>query len=223
MMLRTLRSASMLARRALHSSAKQSQSQQSQQATTFHKTAAVAGATAAALFSSGFYLSGNGEEEEEEEELSTKGMALMRPHQTGGQKGETIYEVNCHVDKDVADDFKKWLKGHYVDLLEVDGFRSAEMLEIEHVPDTTPNVLFVLGGPGAGKGTQCGNIIANYEYEHISAGDCLREERNNPKSEHGALINVRTRKIFYFFIFSRVVAVVAAAIVSTLTYIEPYL
>ena len=127
MMLRTLRSASMLARRALHSSAKQSQSQQSQQATTFHKTAAVAGATAAALFSSGFYLSGSGEEEEEEE-LSTKGMALMRPHQTGGQKGETIYEVNCHVDKDVADDFKKWLKGHYVDLLEVDGFRSAEML-----------------------------------------------------------------------------------------------
>ena len=196
MMLRTLRSASMLARRALHSSSKQSQSQSQQShATTFHKTAAVAGATAAALFSSGLYLSGSGGEEEET--VSTKGMALMRPHQTGGQEGETIYEVNCHVDKDVADDFKQWLKGHYVDLLEVDGFRSAEMLEIEHVPDTTPNVLFVLGGPGAGKGTQCGNIIANYEYEHISAGDCLREERNNPKSEHGALINVRKENIFF--------------------------
>jgi len=128
--LRTLRSTSTLARRTLHSSAKQQQ-----QHAAFHKTAAVAGATAAALVSSGLYFSGDGEE--------TTSASLMLPHV--GTEGETIYEVNCHVDKDVADDFKKWLKGHYVDLLQVDGFRSAEMLEVEHQPNTTPNVLFVLG------------------------------------------------------------------------------
>jgi UMP-CMP kinase len=108
---------------------------------------------------------------------------------TNGTDGATIYEVNCHVDTDVAEDFKVWLKPHYEEILKLDGFQSAEMFEVEREPDNTPNVLFVLGGPGAGKGTQCGNIVANYDYEHISAGDCLREERNNPDSENGALIN----------------------------------
>jgi UMP-CMP kinase len=108
---------------------------------------------------------------------------------TQGTKGETIYEVNCHVDSDVADAFKAWLRPHYAELLKLDGFQTAEMFEVEAIPDDTPNVLFVLGGPGAGKGTQCANIVANYDYEHISAGDCLRAERNNPNSENGALIN----------------------------------
>ena len=77
-----------------------------------------------------------------------------------------------------------------VEMLDIEGFLSAEMLAVE-APAAKPKpvVLFVLGGPGAGKGTQCGNITTNYEYQHISAGDCLRAERKNPDSEHGALIN----------------------------------
>eukprot|EP00929_Paragymnodinium_shiwhaense_P118206 TRINITY_DN9003_c0_g1_i2.p1 TRINITY_DN9003_c0_g1~~TRINITY_DN9003_c0_g1_i2.p1 ORF type:complete len:226 (+),score=37.84 TRINITY_DN9003_c0_g1_i2:78-680(+) len=56
--------------------------------------------------------------------------------------------------------------------------------------DAPPKVLFVLGGPGAGKGTQCAKIIENYpKWAHVSAGDCLRAERNNPDSEDGKLIN----------------------------------
>jgi len=51
------------------------------------------------------------------------------------------------------------------------------------------NVIFVLGGPGAGKGTQCENIVNNYSYKHLSAGDLLRAERNNPESAHGKLIS----------------------------------
>jgi len=48
----------------------------------------------------------------------------------------------------------------------------------------------VLGGPGAGKGTQCTNIVERCKgWEHISAGDCLREERQNPESKDGQLIN----------------------------------
>ena len=107
-----------------------------------------------------------------------------------GTNGSTIYEVNCHVHTDVADAFKTWLKPHYAEILKLDGFQSAEMLEVEDVPSEIPNVLFVLGGPGAGKGTQCSNIVSNYkDYAHISAGDCLRAERNDPTSENGGLIN----------------------------------
>lgn len=51
-----------------------------------------------------------------------------------------------------------------------------------------PNVVFVLGGPGAGKGTQCANIVNEYGYIHLSAGDLLRAERKKPGSETGALI-----------------------------------
>lgn len=51
-----------------------------------------------------------------------------------------------------------------------------------------PNVVFVLGGPGAGKGTQCQKIVENFGYVHLSAGDLLREERVNPGSQYGELI-----------------------------------
>merc|ERR1711915_1104368 len=40
-----------------------------------------------------------------------------------------------------------------------------------------PNVIFVLGGPGAGKGTQCVKIVEQFGYVHLSAGDLLRAER----------------------------------------------
>jgi len=51
-----------------------------------------------------------------------------------------------------------------------------------------PNVIFVLGGPGAGKGTQCARIVENFGYVHLSAGDLLRAERKAPGSEFGELI-----------------------------------
>ncbi|CAL1141877.1 unnamed protein product [Cladocopium goreaui] len=53
-----------------------------------------------------------------------------------------------------------------------------------------PRVVFVLGGPGAGKGTQCAKICDAYpQWQHISAGDCLRAERQDPNSKDGELIN----------------------------------
>jgi UMP-CMP kinase len=50
-------------------------------------------------------------------------------------------------------------------------------------------VIFLLGGPGSGKGTVGEKINSKYKYELISAGDLLREEKKNPKSKNGALIN----------------------------------
>lgn len=38
-------------------------------------------------------------------------------------------------------------------------------------------VVFVLGGPGSGKGTQCGRLVEHFGLVHLSAGDLLREER----------------------------------------------
>jgi len=46
----------------------------------------------------------------------------------------------------------------------------------DHVA-TKFNVVFVLGGPGAGKGTQCTRISEAFNWVHLSAGDLLRAER----------------------------------------------
>lgn len=56
-----------------------------------------------------------------------------------------------------------------------------------------PQVVFVLGGPGAGKGTQCQNIVKEYGFVHLSAGDLLRAERQNPASAYGEMIEEKIR------------------------------
>ena len=55
-------------------------------------------------------------------------------------------------------------------------------------------VVFVLGGPGAGKGTQCANLVPDFGFVHLSAGDLLREERNREGSEFGELIETCIRE-----------------------------
>ncbi|CAL1534440.1 unnamed protein product [Lymnaea stagnalis] len=47
------------------------------------------------------------------------------------------------------------------------------------------NVVFVLGGPGAGKGTQCEKIQETFGYQHLSAGELLRQERLAKGSQYG--------------------------------------
>ncbi|XP_072158560.1 adenylate kinase isoenzyme 1 isoform X1 [Bemisia tabaci] len=43
------------------------------------------------------------------------------------------------------------------------------------VPTDVP-IVWVLGGPGCGKGTQCDRIVQKYGFTHISTGDLLRDE-----------------------------------------------
>ena len=50
-----------------------------------------------------------------------------------------------------------------------------------------PIVIFVLGGTGAGKGTQCSYMVDTFKWVHLSAGDLLREERKKG-SQKGELI-----------------------------------
>ncbi|CBJ30430.1 conserved unknown protein [Ectocarpus siliculosus] len=51
-----------------------------------------------------------------------------------------------------------------------------------------PPVVFVLGGPGSGKGTQCERLAKEYGYVHLSAGELLRQERASGSSD-GQLID----------------------------------
>ncbi|PWA83658.1 P-loop containing nucleoside triphosphate hydrolases superfamily protein [Artemisia annua] len=50
-----------------------------------------------------------------------------------------------------------------------------------------PKIVFVLGGPGSGKGTQCAKIVEHFGYTHLSAGDLLRAETKSG-SENGTMI-----------------------------------
>lgn len=49
-------------------------------------------------------------------------------------------------------------------------------------------MFFVLGGPGSGKGTNCGKLVNEFGFVHLSAGDLLRAERDSG-SKDGDLIN----------------------------------
>merc|ERR1712136_72915 len=49
-------------------------------------------------------------------------------------------------------------------------------------------IVFIVGGPGSGKGTQCERIVQKYGYCHLSSGDLLREEVASG-SERGQQLN----------------------------------
>lgn len=40
----------------------------------------------------------------------------------------------------------------------------------------SPKIIFVLGGPASGKGTQCEKMVEEFGYTHISTGDLMRKE-----------------------------------------------
>ena len=46
----------------------------------------------------------------------------------------------------------------------------------------------LLGGPGVGKGTQCGRIAKEFDFRHICVGDLLQEEAESPISPYRDLI-----------------------------------
>lgn len=73
--------------------------------------------------------------------------------------------------------------------------------------------IWVIGGPGCGKGTQCDKIIAKYGLLHLSSGDLLREEVASGSSRGESLqelmskglfvptVNIHLKLYFYLFTF----------------------
>jgi len=61
------------------------------------------------------------------------------------------------------------------------GVAPAPQVTVHHCdprqPCPAPNVVFVLGGPGAGKGTMCELAETQLGWTHLSTGDLLRAER----------------------------------------------
>ena len=105
--------------------------------------------------------------------------------------GKLVQELSFSVSSAVAGDFNHWLSTHLKTVLELPGMLGAKVMQpvsttVDAAP-AKPGVIFVLGGPGAGKGTQCGRIVEKYGYTHLSAGDLLREERKSG-SEQGQMI-----------------------------------
>ncbi|CAF2331668.1 unnamed protein product [Rotaria sp. Silwood2] len=64
------------------------------------------------------------------------------------------------------------------------------VVEQKHGLDKLKNskIIFVVGGPGSGKGTQCELIVEKYGFTHLSTGDLLREAVQS-KSERGEQLN----------------------------------
>lgn len=59
---------------------------------------------------------------------------------------------------------------------------------LSNLTNMVPEVVFVLGGPGCGKGTQCELIVKQYDFVHLSAGELLRNEQTKNESKYKDLI-----------------------------------
>ncbi|KAJ6675154.1 UMP-CMP KINASE [Salix viminalis] len=62
------------------------------------------------------------------------------------------------------------------------------MMEAKLLIQETTVVVFVLGGPGSGKGTQCPKIVEHFGFTHLCAGDLLQAEIES-ESENGTMIH----------------------------------
>lgn len=87
--------------------------------------------------------------------------------------GHLAYDMTC--DDDLPPTDKEW---HVYKK----GVAPAPSVTIHHFdprqPCPAPNVVFVLGGPGAGKGTMCELAQSQLGWTHLSVGELLRTERD---------------------------------------------
>ncbi|MGH0119883.1 UNVERIFIED_CONTAM: hypothetical protein FKN15_059264 [Acipenser sinensis] len=79
-------------------------------------------------------------------------------------------------------------------------FQSLWVISLLNAPDSVTSdklknskIIFVVGGPGSGKGTQCERIVQKYGYTHLSTGDLLRAEVSSG-SERGKKLSAIMEK-----------------------------
>ncbi|KAF8892686.1 adenylate kinase-domain-containing protein [Infundibulicybe gibba] len=70
---------------------------------------------------------------------------------------------------------------------------------IDNKARTTPvldngkvTIIFVLGEPGAGKGTQCSTLVDKFGFAHLSTGDLLQIEQHREGSQYSKIIREGT-------------------------------
>ena len=88
--------------------------------------------------------------------------------------GHLAYHITC--DDDLPPTDREWDVYHK-------GVAPAPKVTLHHFDPReacpAPNVVFVLGGPGAGKGTMCELAESQLGWTHLSAGELLRAEHAN--------------------------------------------
>lgn len=86
--------------------------------------------------------------------------------------GHLAYHITC--DDEMPPTDREW------DVYKM-GVAPAPQVTIHHFDPRLPcpehNVMFVMGGPGAGKGTMCGLAESQLGWTHLSIGDLLRDKR----------------------------------------------
>jgi adenylate kinase family enzyme len=96
--------------------------------------------------------------------------------------GHLAYDATC--DDDLPPTDREW---HVYKK----GVAPAPKVTLHHYdprePCPSPNVIFVLGGPGAGKGTMCELAELQLGWVHLSVGDLLRAERTAGGANAGAI------------------------------------
>lgn len=96
--------------------------------------------------------------------------------------GHLAYHITCHDELPPTD--RQW------DVYKM-GVTPSPTVVIHHVdprlPCPHPNIVFVLGGPGAGKGTMCELAELQLGWVHLSMGNLLRDEHQK-QTAHAAII-----------------------------------
>jgi adenylate kinase len=76
-----------------------------------------------------------------------------------------------------------YVKNHRCFTVSAEGTEDEIFQDVQRAFNQLPlyhdNIVFVLGGPGSGKGTQCVKLAQEFGLIHLSTGDLLREEVNN--------------------------------------------
>ncbi|XP_033213554.1 adenylate kinase isoenzyme 1 isoform X2 [Belonocnema kinseyi] len=71
-----------------------------------------------------------------------------------------------------------------------------DIKDFKDIKKVKMKTLWVIGGPGCGKGTQCDKIIETYGFIHISSGDLLREEVASGSPRGASLQELMSKGLF---------------------------
>ena len=104
------------------------------------------------------------------------------------QRLDKAFEYSCAYPDLDFNDFKT-----DIDLIKTQDVRKHAESTLSRWEESTRmeprNFIFVVGGPGVGKGTQCARAAEALTVAHVNAGELLREEVDRPDSPYSAFIS----------------------------------